>query len=197
MKKTIFRFTLIIFSLSTICHFHLGKDVARYRESYISYLHYKDNGEMVTDTNFLDKHFAFGVGQYDADWDKIQAEWYMKADKVEKKESLNGGFEIQNIKNDGSLYFPNVYNLESKKSMVFNVSALADAKIEVRANSKDGKLLGICNINKTEELGSYKTITCNLLDTDGVKNIYLNFKIQKEDALHLDWFSFNISKKTI
>ncbi len=40
----------------TWCHFHLGKEVGHYRESYITYLHYKDNGDMVDDVDFIDAH---------------------------------------------------------------------------------------------------------------------------------------------
>jgi hypothetical protein len=180
-------------SFHTWCHFHLGKDVARYRESYISYLHYKDNGEMVTDTDFLGKHFTFGVGQYDANWNKIEAEWYMSAENVVKKENENGGFEIQNIKNGGTLYYPNVYNLEFQKSMSFYVSALNTTKIEIRGDSKEGRLLGVCEIFRTGNLTNYKEVTCKLSNTEGVKDMYLIFKGDQDDALHLDWFSFNKS----
>lgn len=105
----------------TWCHFHLGRGVAKYRESYMSYLHYKDNGEMVTDTDFLRQHFATGVGQYDAGWKMIQAEWYMKADGVTKRESPNGGFEVRSVRDGGYLCFPNVVNLAKQKSITLRV----------------------------------------------------------------------------
>ncbi|WP_092579711.1 family 43 glycosylhydrolase [Hyunsoonleella jejuensis] len=176
-------------SFHTWCHFHLGKDIARYRESYISYLHYKDNGEMVTDVDFLDKHFAFGVGQYDANWNKIEAEWYMKAEGLDKRESFNGGFEIQNNSNVGGLYFPNVYNLESKKTITFNASVKSNTTIEVRANNSNGPLLGSCKLFKTSSFKTYQLFTCNLANTKGIKNVYLKFICDGEDSVHLDWLS--------
>ncbi|WP_248722509.1 family 43 glycosylhydrolase [Seonamhaeicola sp. ML3] len=169
-------------SFHTWCHFHLGKDVARYRESYISYLHYKDNGEMVTDTNFLDKHFAMGVGQYDANWDKIEAEWYMRSTRTEKKDGLNNGFVIKNIAEDGSISFPNLYNLKDKKSIKFNVLSLNGGKIEVK--SGEGKIIGLCEVEKTE---TYTITSCDLSNLEDVKSFVLSFK----GEVFLDWFSIN------
>lgn len=179
-------------SFHTWCHFHLGKDVGRYRESYIAYLHYKDNGEMVTDANFLDQHFATGVGQYSANWPKIEAEWYMKADKVVKKESPNGGFEIQSIQNGASLYFPNMYDLKRQKSINFHYSSIHDGgTIEVRADNENGQLLGAVNIQNTGSWDTYKDINLKLKKHKKVKNLYISFKGNTEDILHLDWFGFN------
>ena len=30
----------------------------------------------------------YGVGHYDSEWNKIQAEWYMQAKAVKKKENI-------------------------------------------------------------------------------------------------------------
>lgn len=177
----------------TWCHFHLGKEVARYRESYISYLHYKDNGEMVTDAAYLEAHFKSGVGQYDASWEKIEAEWYMDASNVEKRESKNGGFEIQKIKNNGYLYFPNVKNIDKANAMTFQISSeKGDGIIEVHANTKDGKLMGSVKIANTGGWGTYKMAQCQLKNTEDVKSIYLKFKGKNADLFHLDSFKFNL-----
>lgn len=178
-------------SFHTWCHFHLGKDVARYRESYITYLHYKENGEMVSDTEFLDSHFENGVGQYDVKWDKIQAEWYMAATMVEKKESPNGGFEVTNAKKEASLYFPNINNLEKVSSITFFASSVSDGTIEVYADGEDGKLLGACKLPNTGGREKYKEIKCNFENTKGMENLYLRFVGDVENMLHLDWFTFN------
>jgi len=177
----------------TWCNFHLGKDVARYRESYISYLHYKDNGDMVTDAAFLEQHFATGVGQYDASWDKIEAEWYMAATNVEKREAKNGGFEIQKIKNNGSLYFPNVKNFAKANAILFQISSQnSGGTIEVYANDAKGKLLGSVKVENTGGWDTYKTIKCALKNTDNVQNIYLKFKGNSADLFHLNSFNFQL-----
>ncbi len=174
----------------TWCHFHLGKDVARYRESYISYLHYKDNGEMFTDTVFLNRHFRTGVGRYDARWDKIEAEWYMAASGVEKRESINGGFEIQHVTDNGYLYFPNIQNLKNVNSMKFYIASDKGGTIEVREGSVNGSLLGSLRFSKTGGMTKYQEITGKISNLNQIKDICLVFKGKHEDILHLDWFSF-------
>ena len=42
----------------------------------MTYCHFDDQGHIVTDTDFLNQHFATGVGHYDAGWSKIEAEWF-------------------------------------------------------------------------------------------------------------------------
>lgn len=177
----------------TWCHFFLGKEVAFYRESYIGYLHYKDNGEMVDDVSFIKDHFATGVGQYDTNWKKIEAEWYMAAENVEKKENSYGGFEIQNIQNNGFLYFPNIKNLEQSKSINFHFSSLNSGIIEVRANSINGPLLGSAIVKNTGSWKKYTNLNCKLKNTTGVQGIYIKFKGKSKDICHLDWFHFAIN----
>ena len=46
-----------------------------YRDSWMTYTHYLANGDMTDDWNFLDRHGAAGVGQYDAGWPRVEAEW--------------------------------------------------------------------------------------------------------------------------
>jgi len=99
----------------TWCKFHLGKEVAYFRESYLTYVHYKKDGTMVDDTLFLDAHFANGVGQYNASWEKIEAEWYMAGNKIEKSENITG-FEVNKCYNEGYLFFSNIYDVKNKSS---------------------------------------------------------------------------------
>jgi arabinoxylan arabinofuranohydrolase len=178
------------------CFFHLGRDVARYRESYISYLHYKENGEMVTDTIFLENHFETGVGQYDATWDRIEAEWFMAASGISKRESPNGGFEIQNIQNNGYLFYPNVKNLDQARSMTFYLSSVNGGTIEVRGNDLKGPLLGSVKVPSTGGWFSYENLDVELETHENIKDIYMVFKGQHDTILHLDWFNFqNFSTK--
>ncbi|WP_418262536.1 family 43 glycosylhydrolase [Flavobacterium faecale] len=175
----------------TWCHFHLGKEVAYYRESYMTYLHYKDDGSMVDDVDYLEAHFATGVGQYDANWDFIQAEWYMKALGLEKKECPLGGFEIQKIQNNGTLVYPNIKNLEKKKSINFYLSSKNGGIIEVHDKSANGKLLGTSKIPKTGNWSSYQNLNCTLNNLKDVKDICIVFKGDTADIAHLDRFQFN------
>jgi beta-xylosidase len=177
-------------SFHTWCHFHLGKDVARYRESYISYLHYKENGEMITDTNFLDAHFSTGVGQYEATWDKIEAEWYMASKNVSKKENTasSNGFDVEQEQLGGYLFFPNVYQLSNVKSVLCSVLSPKGGVIEIRSGNENGNLLGEINISAGSE--DFKNYSAKLSKLNEVENIYLIFKGKEENGIAIDWFKF-------
>ncbi len=172
------------------CKFAWGRDVALYRDSRITYLHYKNNGDMVDDIDFLEKHYTTGVGQYDANWESIEAEWYMGANNVSKLECPNGGFEIQQILNNGHLFFPNIENLSSKRKILFHVATVRGGTIEVHANSKDGKMLGTCEVPVTGQWTDYKDVACEITPAEDKADLYFVFKGKSGDLFHLDRFSF-------
>jgi arabinoxylan arabinofuranohydrolase len=169
----------------TWCKFHLGKSVAYYRESYLTYMHYKKDGTMVDDTILLSKHFANGIGQYNAGWDRIEAEWYISGDKIEKGE--NGtGFEIEKCMNNGYLYYPNVHDLKKNTYISFNLKSKKGGKIEVRENSATGKIIGELKVTNNS-----KNYRCRLKNKEGKKNLYLVFKGEEgENLFSIDSFSF-------
>ncbi|MGQ1783602.1 MULTISPECIES: family 43 glycosylhydrolase [unclassified Saccharicrinis] len=174
----------------TWCHFHLGKDIARYRESYMTYLHYTDDGRMVSDVAYLDAHFETGVGQYDASWDCIQAEWYMKANGAAKRECLTGGFELQNIQHGATLIYPNMANIQSQKSVKFHLASSVGGVIEVRSGHANGKLLGKAIVKPTGGNDKYTYVSCNLVDAKEVEDICFHFVGKGDDLMRLDYFVF-------
>ncbi len=170
---------------NTWCHFHLGKENGRFRESYITYLHYRNNGEMVSDTLLIDKHFENGVGQYDAGWDCIEAEWFMAASKENIKiENMHGGFSLGNIKNNDFVYYPNVYNVKNKKQLFFNLTAAGDGKIEIREDSLDGRIIGTSTVRKGD-----KSVSVNINPLINDINMYIIFK-GGDNFCEIDNFKF-------
>ncbi len=166
-----------------------------FRQINITYLNYKDNGDMVDDMNFAvgGKYYENGVGSYSAKWDTIQAEWFFKKSaNALKKESPNGGFEIQNLKNDDFLNYPAVKDLSANATINFNLSSkFKGGKIEIREGSINGNLLGTCVIPKTGSFTTYKTASCKLKNKSGETDLYFVFKGAEKDLLHLDGFNFN------
>lgn len=176
------------------CQFLQDPKIAKYRDSKMTYVHYKKNGEMVDDIDFLEAHYENGVGQYDAGWDLIQAEWYMGAWNVKKTEMAEGGFEISQAEQGGLLFFPHVKNLKKNTSIRFRVASVDGGVIEVRQDSKKGKLLGKCSVPETGGWTQYKTTSCQLRNKAGEHDLYLRVlrqrKSKSKDILHLDWFAF-------
>lgn len=171
---------------NTWCHFHLGKENGRFRESYITYLHYRKNGEMVSDTVLMEKHFETGVGQYDSNWDCIEAEWYMRASKESlKQERRNGGFEISGMSDGDYIYFPNISGMYDKKYLILSANVLGSGKIEIREDTLDGRLLGSTIISEGNE--GHVVIPIHPV-YDNV-NIYFLFK-EGNSFISINSFSF-------
>jgi hypothetical protein len=165
-----------------------------YRQVMMAYLHYNNNGDMVIDENFTKqgKHYATGVGNYSANWDTLQAEWFFKKSAITtKKECPTGGFEIQNLNNNSYLNFPNVKDLQVNATINFRVSAeTKNVKIEVRADSPTGTLLGTCVVPKTGSFTNYQIASCNLKNSTKTTNLYFVIKGGKGDLVHMDSFNF-------
>ena len=166
----------------------------KYRECIITYCHIADDGQIVSDTDFLDKHFDTGVGQYDASWPEIQAEWYTeKSENIIKQGSGKTGFKLANIENGSWIKFANVDFGESQKR-IFTVM-LSDitgkGTIEIRRGSLTGSLLGTASV--VPHTG--KTfVSCKLKDIRGRQDIYLRFTGNGSKTFNLDYFRFEKGK---
>jgi hypothetical protein len=109
-----------------------GKGYARWRDAWMTYTHYADNGALVDDWDFLDRHGATGVGQYNAAWPRVEAEWYMAAEGVEKVQiGADGSLEIQTLfgvkfhSSSGTIRFPNVHNVPDNAVLSIGFANLA------------------------------------------------------------------------
>ena len=162
-----------------------------YRFINLTYVAYKDDGSISTDVFIYSS--GLGVGQYDAQWKKIEAEWYFAASKNVIKKECVGGFELQNITDGTYLYFPKIKNIGNNSKIDFLLSSVNNNKntvIEVHSNSFSGKLLGKCKVPDTNSWSTYKHVTCTLNKTSDEMNLYFVFKGKGADLLHLDSFEF-------
>jgi len=112
-----------------------------YRQSKIVYAHFKDNDD-IADDPFIEQS-PLGVGQYDAHWEKIQAEWYFAASVgIQKRENATG-FEVRNLTSGSWLAYPKFHNLKENAVLSFCVSSAnpAGGVIEVHQDRADGPVL--------------------------------------------------------
>jgi hypothetical protein len=165
----------------------------KYRESIITYCHIDNEGRIVTDTDFLDKHFKTGVGQYDASWPEIQAEWYYdKTPGINKKGFAEGGFITSNIVNESWLRYSNM-NFE-KTTHTFSARILAkkgSGQLEIRQDGPSGLLLGVVDVPKMKGHDDFVLVSGKINEVKGIKDIYLVFKGKPRSEFDLDWFSFS------
>lgn len=166
-----------------------------YRQVMFTYLHYRDNGDMVDDPFFMKGKpgYALGVGNYDAGWEQIEAEWYFRIEGAEKREGPAGGFEVRPSRRGASLTFPKVKNLPENATLNFQVSngGSKTSTIEVHLGNPEGPILGLCEIKPTGGWAHYKTEKCVLRNPAGESDLCLVFKVGESEPARLDWFAFS------
>lgn len=154
----------------------------KYRESIITYCHFDRDGKIVTDTAFLDAHFANGVGQYDASWPQIEAEWFYEKSGGTKQQTEDG-FEVAGLKDGEWLRFANMRLSGAEK--MFSAKVTGSGTLELRKGSPDGALL--CEIIIESGMPVSGTVK-----TDAEKlDIYLVFRGKKDARLAIDSFAFS------
>lgn len=174
---------------NTWCHFFKGKEVCYFRESYITYLHYRANGEMVSDTLLLESHFESGVGQYSADWESIEAEWFMRASKDGlKRETSTGGFAVSPAESGDYIYFPNIAAMDDKRGVELSVKIEGRGVIELREGAVDGELIGLCRLKKESE--GFEPKRFKISPKGSKSNIYMVFKGVDGRLCQIDSFRF-------
>jgi len=170
------------------------KEGLKFRECIITYCHFSDDGQIVTDTGFLDKHFETGVGRYDASWPEIQAEWYSgKSEGITKHGFRKTGFYLDNIENGSWVKFANVDfgSKNQKRQFAANLAAVSgNGTIEIRAGGLSGELLGTAAVRAAKKSDKKTVVSCELKEISGRKDIYLRFTGNGSDLFRLDSFNF-------
>ena len=157
-----------------------------FRDSVMSYVHYRDNGEMAPIRLDL-----IGVGEYDARMPRIEAEDYFAATGVEQGECPAGGFEVRGLRNGSGLVYPKVKNLEPKMRMRLRVASVntGGVKLEIHDKVPTGKLLGTCAIPDTGGWDHYQTVECDLKSMQPTADLCLVPLGGTNELLRLDWYS--------
>lgn len=162
-----------------------------YRSTGLCYIHYRKNGDMVADQMIAE----YGVGAYDSNWNKVQAEWFMEGISVEKKENIWGGFDVGGINNTSSLLYPNIRGIKGKtKIHIMAASLEKESEIEIY-DEKHGCIIGRCKITETGAYDhcGYKVFTSelNLQSTEELLNMRFVFKGEGSELMRIHWFKFS------
>jgi arabinoxylan arabinofuranohydrolase len=161
-----------------------------HRATGLCYIHYRKNGEMVADQLIAE----YGVGQYDACWNKIEAEWFMAAQGAVKTENNTHGFDVRLITDGATLHYPKVHNVPCNAALSFYAAnpGPASCHVEVRQGGQDGTLLGSVEIPSTfaHNVCAYETFQCPLRNPSGTLDLCLVFRGDGKVLLDLDWFKF-------
>lgn len=188
-RKWIDHPTIFTWNNQTYCAFDMGDVGKFFRKTHLTYVDYKDNGDIVTDGDVGDSFI--GVGQYDCS-KKIQAEWYFSASDQIKKQEVDTGFAVTNITNKASLYYPRILNAAASANLSIHVASEKNGgTIEIRQDKMDSKILGHIEIPNTGSLSTYKTVTTKLNNLEGLTNIYFLYKGKTGNSINIDWFTMS------
>tara|TARA_R110002049_G_scaffold181019_3_gene348054 strand:+ start:1020 stop:2378 length:1359 start_codon:yes stop_codon:yes gene_type:complete len=155
-----------------------------FRDTFISYIHYKENGEMATI-----RVDGVGVGQYDANNGAIEAEDYFKAQDIKKAENPKGGFSIVPVKENAYVTFSHIKGLSTKSKLELEIHATTNSEIIIREDSPKGEILFILKIPKTKSY-NFQKISFETKNLKEDQTLCFVFKGIKEDSLKLNRFKF-------
>ena len=169
--------------------FTIYDPIGYHRAPGLCYVHYRENGEMVSDSLIAE----YGIGQYDADWSRISAAWYMAASRWMKREGPNGGFELRGMRDGDWVTFPQIHHIPADAGIYFcaRVDADAPCTLEVRRKDKNGELLAECPLSYTgapQALG-YPVTGAALHGCGETEDLCLVVRGTSETSLTLDAFS--------
>ena len=122
-----------------------GLESWSYRQSWLMYLHVCDDGTLMFDEEIRE----YGVGQYCADWEKIQAEWYMEIDapalgKIElKQDGRHLGFAVAQESGVHAMRYPHVYGMRQDMRLTLCLRGEAGAEISVLVDGQEAGRLAL------------------------------------------------------
>ena len=158
-----------------------GLESWSYRQSWLMYLHVCDDGTLMFDEEIRE----YGVGQYCAGWDVIQAEWYMEIDgpdlkKVElKRDGRHLGFAIAQESGAHFVRYPHVYGMRENMRLTLCVRGEAGSTITVLV---DGMEAGRLMLSQSHS--DFAELTVPLQNKAGEHDITLELT----GRIALDWF---------
>lgn len=160
---------------------------SRYRYTGMAYLHHRDNGTISPIAEPLIRNY--GVGQYQANWEKIEAEWFMKIGDAQKREKPGGGFEVRGLRQGSQLNYPNVHQMPAKAKLRLNYSAMrGGGTVEVRAGTTANcPIIGSATIKATGGWNRYSTLDVPLAKGKETRSVLLTFKGKGDELMRLNW----------
>lgn len=144
-----------------------------FRNSVISYVRYRQNGEIAPVR--LD---AQGVGSYDVAKGPVEAEDFFTADgptpdaaKPTVRESADG-FEVAGLGSGGGLGFPRVANLPADATLEFRIAAAGPGTTITVHAGRNGPVIGRCDVAATSGVTDFRTTACPLKNPAGTTDLY-------------------------
>lgn len=122
---------------------------------------------------------------------RVEAETIAWSEGLKTNKNYKVGVYVTSVHHNDYIQVKAVDFKKGAKSFEACAASQNGGKIELRLDSKDGKLLGICDIPHTGELNNWKTFTTEVEKVKGIHDLFLVFKGGEEDELfNLDYWKF-------
>lgn len=166
---------------------------SRYRFCSLAYVHYNEDGTIAPMEELIHKN---GVGQFDANWGTIEAEWFMDMSDgpLKKQMSVKNKFEIVNISDGDYLCYPNIKHCHENPvvKIKYSCNNMKGGEIQIRAYSANGPLLNNVSFVSTGSWQKYEELEIPLSGVpSGKLSLCFLVKGEGEDIIHIDSFIIN------
>lgn len=161
----------------------------RHRWCSLAYVHYKDDGTIAPMESTIRN---YGVGQYDAQWEAIEAEWHMGTTATTIKKETTAGFEMRNLCDGDFLRFPYIHNTprDAVLELKYASAHKQGGQVAIHAYEANGPLLGRASFTPTSSVEQYRKLRVPLdHNPPGTLSLVIVFRgTPGEELMRLDSF---------
>jgi hypothetical protein len=159
-----------------------------FRNSIISYVQYKNNGDIAPIVIDAD-----GVAGYSAISRIVAAANFHSGVHAVIEESLDGSFDVRGLGTSSLLTYPNIRDFGTAAGISLHVSCVASrgGVIEVHSYPNPGRALATVVVQPTGGPEEYRTIRATLHHHSRTSGVELRFRTQEEGTLRLKWFQID------
>lgn len=123
---------------------------------------------------------------------RVEAETIAWEEGVETAKADNGAIVVTDISDEDYIKIRSVDFGKGAKTFSAVVAAVnKPAEIEIRIDSKDGRLLGVCKVENINGDKNWKTVTTKIEKVKGVHDIFFIFKGKGDHLFDFDWWKFS------
>lgn len=160
---------------------------AFFRNSVISYIRYKENGE-IDPIRLTD----IGVGQYDANV-RIEATDFFQAVNARVAEQDGGRFQVTDLMNGSLLFYPKIRNLRQRPKLSISASAVHSngVQIEIHRGDPAGVRLARLAVKPQPSDNGDSTHSVTLNGVHDADDLCLVFKGRPGELVHLNYLEFS------
>jgi len=121
----------------------------------------------------------------------VEAETIAWSQGLKTERGDNVGMYVTSVHNNDYIQVRAVDFKEGAKSFEINAASVSGGKVEIRLDSVDGTLLGVCEIDDTGSNNTWKNYSTKVKKVKGIHDLYFVFKGGKEELFNLNHWKFS------